>query len=204
MPNPRSRPRPLVLALGLLLMASALAVGIIGWRIASLRPPTFHGTAYDDLEPAPPFSLVDQRGRRVSLQSYRGSPVLLFFGYTHCPDVCPLTLSRLARATESLGREGEDVRIVLVTQDPARDTPAVLGRYVSRFSPRADGLTGDSASLARAYRGYGAYAMHGGAHGMSHSAVVYGIDREGRLRVIMSQGAAEETLRDDIRTLAGL
>lgn len=204
MPNTRSRPRPLVLALAVLFTGAALLTGLIAWRIAALQPPTFHGTGYHDLEPAPPFALVDHRGRKATLESYRGKPILLFFGYTHCPDVCPLTLSRLARATESLGRNGEDVRIVLVTQDPARDTPAVLGRYVSRFSPRADGLTGDSAALAQAYRGYGAYTMRGGAHGMSHSAAVYGIDREGRLRVIMSQGAAEETLRNDIRTLADL
>ena len=204
MPNTRSRPRPLTLVLALLAAGAALVTGVLAWRIAALQPPAFHGTAYHDLEPAPPFALVDHRGRRVTLESYRGKPVLLFFGYTHCPDVCPLTLSRLARATESLGRQGEDVRILLVTQDPARDTPTVLGRYVSRFTPRADGLTGDSASLARAYRGYGAYTMHGGAHGMSHSAAVYGIDREGRLRVVISQGADGEVLRDDLRTLAEL
>jgi protein SCO1 len=105
------------------------------------------------------------------------------------------------------------VRIVLVTVDPAHDTPPVMAEYVARFGPGVTGLTGDSASVARAMAGYGAYAMppvRHGAHGgratalLAHGAVVYGIDRAGNLRVVMSEGAGEALLRDDVRALARL
>ena len=214
-------------------VASLAAVGLPG------RGPLFHGTTYDELLPAAEFRLVDHRGEAKTLASFRGKPVLLFFGYTHCPDVCPLTLSRLSQAVESLGRRARDVQIVLVTVDPARDTPPVLAEYVARFGPHVTGLTGDSAAVARAMAGYGAYVLpmavanppaqaghdaHGEHAGhapsssdpsssgapapaqpkLGHSGVVYGIDREGMLQVVITEGAPRDQLRDDIRTLAGL
>ena len=193
-------------------LGAAAVGGAAGWPGAS-----FHGTTYDDSGPAPAFALVDHDGRAATLESFRGHPVLLFFGYTHCPDVCPLTMARLQRSVRAAGRAGKDVRILLVTNDPKRDTPPVLKSYVSKFGPQAVGLTGDSASVARAMAGYGAYTMpaapaaaheHGGAPAkpamISHSAVVYGIDREGRLRVVITEGAKQEWMDDDVRTLARL
>lgn len=181
----------------------------------------FHGTTYEEVAPAADFALVDHDGRPVTLASFRGHPVLLFFGYTHCPDICPLTLARLQRSVRALGPRGDDVRILLVTNDPARDTPAVLREYLSRFGPNAMGLTGDSAAVARTMAGYGAYSMPPSAtpgpadehaHGshaakpalLAHSAVVYGIDREGRLQVVFSEGAKQEWIDDDVRKLAAL
>jgi protein SCO1/2 len=159
----------------------------------------------------------------VSLASYRGRPLLVLFGYTRCADYCPQTLGRLARAVRSLGHEAGDARILLVTVDPAHDRPEVLKRYVARFGPSVSTLTGDSASLAAAWAAYGAYVapkpaesapMPGMAHDhhptpaipaqLIHSGVVYGIDRRGNLRVVISEGAGEDAVRDDIRTLAGL
>lgn len=191
-------------ALSALIVAVALGLLAGAAYMAAFRgPPTFHGTTYDQVAPAAPFALTDHTGRGVTLDDYRGQVVLLFFGFTHCPDVCPLTLSKLARVTDSLGRRAEDVRILLVTVDPERDTPAVLGDYVRRFTPRAAGLTGDSVSLERAYRGYGAYTMEG-HHGMTHSSVVYGIDREGNLQVVIPPEATDEAVRDDVRALLSL
>lgn len=204
MQNPVTRSRARSLLPGLLLAGVLLLALAAMWSLAPARPPEFHGTTYTEVEPAAPFSLVEHTGRRVTLDDYRGEVVLLFFGFTHCPDVCPLTLSKLARVTESLGRKGEEVRILLVTVDPERDTPAALGKYVARFSPRAVGLTGDSAALAEAYRGYGVYTMHGGHHGTTHSSVVYGIDRAGRLQVVIGPEAAEEAVRSDVRALLSL
>lgn len=201
---PENRPpRPGRGLLAVFLVAALLGVGAAGYAVAS-RPPAFHGTTYDEVTPAPPFSLVDHTGRWVTLDDYRGRVVLLFFGFTHCPDVCPLTLAKLARVTEGLGRRADDVQVLLVTVDPQRDTPAALGRYVRRFTSRAAGLTGDSASLARAYRGYGVYSMEGGHHGMTHSSVVYGIDRAGRLVVVIPPEAGDEAVRDDVRALLRL
>ncbi|HEX8363556.1 MAG TPA: SCO family protein [Longimicrobium sp.] len=174
----------------------------------------FHGTTYEDTGPAPDFALTDHTEREVTLASFRGHPVLLFFGYTHCPDICPLTLARLQRSVRALGSRGEDVRILLVTNDPARDTPPVLRAYASRFGPQVVGLTGDSASVARAMAGYGAYTLPPGAGAhtghapaapeIAHSAVVYGIDRQGRLQVVISEGTKQEWMDDDVRTLARL
>ena len=191
-------------ALSALIVTVALGLlAVVVYMAAFRAPPAFHGTTYDQVAPAAPFSLTDHTGRAVTLDDYRGKVVLLFFGFTHCPDVCPLTLSRLARVTDGLGRDAEDVRILLVTVDPERDTPAVLGEYVRRFTPRAVGLTGDSASLERAYRGYGVYSMEG-HHGMTHSSVVYGIDREGNLQVVIPYEATDEAVRDDVRSLLSL
>ena len=202
-------------------MAAAMAAAIAGVAAlaANRGAPAFHGTTYTEVLPAAPFALVDHAGRPVTLESYRGAPVLLFFGFTHCPDVCPLTLDRLARAVERAGRPARDTRILLVTVDPARDTPDVLAAYVARFSPRVVGLTGDSAALAHARAGYGAYvveapapAAHAG-HGAHpapapgrtvHSRVVYGIDRRGDLQVVISETATPEQVADDVRTLARL
>ena len=248
--NPEIRRARIKLVLLLALIAGLALVVMAALRLRALAPPSFHGTAYEDQVPAPPFALTTHEGRRVSLADFRGRPVLLFFGFTHCPDFCPLTLSRLTRIRKELGGSAADTEILLVTMDPARDTPAALDEYVRRFGggERITGLTGDSASLAAAYAGYGAYVLPqaapapissssapdsasagnaGGAHGahqahgahevdggakydagthagMPHSSVVYGIDRSGRLRVIISEGSTEEATRDDVRTLARL
>ena len=210
-------------AAGVLLIAGA---GAALWA-AQRRAPAFHGTTYTEVAPAPEFSLTDHDGRPVTLASFRGRPVFLFFGYTHCPDVCPMTLDRVSRAVRAAGRAAEDARVVMITVDPARDTPAVLKAYAARFGPRVVALTGDSAALARARRGYGAYVetlpaapppagAHAGHAGHAsddavpaaarervvHSGVVYGIDRRGDLQVVITEGAKEELLRDDVRTLA--
>ncbi|HYW09237.1 MAG TPA: SCO family protein [Longimicrobium sp.] len=195
----------LVLACALVL-AGALGAGI---RHVGASSASFHGTTYDEVSAAPEFSLVDHNGRPVTLASYRGHPVLMFFGYTHCPDVCPLTLNKIGRSLRDTG--AEDVRVLLVTNDPARDTPAVLRDYAARFGGQVIGLTGDSVGLERARAGYGAFFMppvaheHGAAgRMMSHSSVVYGIDRAGNLQVVIPEGAKQEELTNDVRALARL
>lgn len=195
----------------------ALVAGLAGfatWKVIPDPAPRFHGTTYDPVAPAPDFRLIDHDGRPVTLASFRGHPVLLFFGYVHCPDVCALTLAKLSRVLDRLGEDGEDVRVLLVTVDPERDTPAVLKGYVERFGPHVSGLTGDSTAVARAGSGYGVYAVPqpagghaghpGGGGRIAHTGVVYGIDREGMLQVVMPAGGAEEDTLRDVRTLAGL
>lgn len=194
------------------LAAGALLVSVGLLALALLRPvhgserPAFHGTTYEELDPAPALSLLDHAGEPVTLQAYRGRAVLLFFGFTHCPDACPLTLSRLSRVRESLGRSGEEMEVLLVTVDPERDTPEALAEYVARFGPGVTGLTGSAEALDAVYRGYGAYAIrHGeGDHELTHSSPVYGIDREGILRVVIPYGAPEEEVLADVRTLLSL
>jgi protein SCO1/2 len=223
MADPRPAPR---LALATMVTAAVAIVIATGIAVMPERPPRFHGTTYTEVAPAAQFSLVDHDGRPVSLDSYRGKPVLLFFGYTKCPDVCPTTLTKLTKGIRDAGGNAEDIQVLLVTLDPANDTPGALKKYTDHFGPAVVGLTGDSASLAGARQGYGAYveeiaastrttaaAAHGehGAHAPPstatktvHSGVVYGIDRRGNLQVVISEGAAQDLVTDDIRTLARL
>jgi protein SCO1/2 len=148
--------------------------------------------------------------------------VLVFFGYTRCTDYCPLTLDRLSRAVRELGGRAGGARILLITVDPANDTPPALKRYVARFGGRVQGLTGDTAALAAAWRAYSVYVAParrrprrrrrpspGAPHAalppaLAHSGVVYGIDRRGDLRVVIPDGATAEETKDDVRALARL
>lgn len=218
------------MVIALLLIAGAAGLGVA--RMMPDPPPVFHGTTLD-AAPAAPFALRDVDGRPVSLATYRGAPLLVYFGYTQCPDACPLTLSRLSRALRRLGRHAADTRVLLVTVDPAHDTPAALRQYAAKFGPRVSAATADSAALARVWAAYSVYvaapqpapamdsaAMAGGdmaghehaagrpaspvAAKLAHSGVVYGIDRQGNLRVLISDTATDAETEDDIRTLAGL
>jgi protein SCO1 len=196
------------------IFAAVFAVTCAVTVLAGLRPGSdgahaFHGTAYPEPEAAPAFALTDHQGRQVGLEDFRGGPVLLFFGFTHCPDVCPLTLTRLSRAVDALGQRAEDTRILLVTVDPERDTPEVLAEYVRQFGPKVTGLTGDAEILERMRREYGVYAaMHAGHDAgepmVMHTDAVFGIDRKGRLRVLLHADGPEVQLEEDIRTLTGL
>lgn len=209
------------MALWTAVIVAVVIVVAVGIAIAPKQAPRFHGTTYTEIAPVAEFALVGHEGQPVSLRSFRGRPVLLFFGYTQCPDICPTTLLQLTRAIGAAGRRAEDMRVVLITVDPANDTPAALARYAARFGPAVVGLTGDSAALAEARRGYGAYvvtpAAPAPAHGehaghtsapaaakTGHTGVVYGIDRAGNLQVVISDTATPEQIADDVRTLAGL
>ncbi|HEU4561434.1 MAG TPA: SCO family protein [Longimicrobium sp.] len=222
------KPRPPLLPMVLAILAVLCFTAAYAAWVARPPRPAFHGTAYDPA-PAPAFRLADVEGRPVTLDSYRGTPVLIFFGYTKCADFCPLTLDRLSRTVHDLGRRAGGARIVFVSVDPANDTPPILRDYAARFGGNVTALTGDSAALAQAWKGYGVYALPepekkpsaAAAHGdhghhanapassartpqLMHSGVVYGIDRAGNLRVIITEGAPVESMRDDIRTLARL
>lgn len=204
-------------------VAAAMAAVVVAVAVLAARPagPRFHGTTYTEVLAAADFALVDHNGRPVTLESFRGHPVLLFFGFTRCPDVCPLTLAKLSRAAQRAGRPARDARILLVTVDPERDTPGVLRAYVERFGPGVVGLTGDPAALEEARRGYGAYVARAparaadphaghGAHPATepgrtiHSGVVYGIDRRGDLQVVISETAGEGEMAADVRALSRL
>jgi len=135
--------------------------------------------------PGGPFTLVDHRGREVTDVDFRGKYVIMVFGYTFCPDVCPTTLSKVAAAMDLLGPKAENVVPVFVTVDPERDTPEVLAAYVAAFHPRMVGLTGSPEQIrqiARNYRVYYAKPETGEAdYLVDHSAYVYLIGPDGRV-----------------------
>jgi protein SCO1 len=172
--------------------------------LAGCAQPAFHGTTYDPPDAAPDFTLTDHRGGTASLSEFRDHTVLLFFGFTSCPDVCPLTLHRLERALEGLPR-AERARILLVTVDPERDTPELLARYLAAFPGPITGLTGDADELQRIRAAYGVYAGAGAEPGvLIHSTSVFGIDRRGTLRVLLRGDMPEDHLREDLRTLLAI
>ena len=147
-----------------------------------------------------PFTLTDQDGRAVTAESLKGEPSLVFFGYTHCPDVCPTTLSDLTQMLAALGPD-KKARAVFITVDPERDTPAVLKDYLSSFDPRIMALTGSTEAIAAAEKAYRVYARkvptQGSDYSMDHTAIIYLMDRDGRfVRSFNLQQAPEKAARD--------
>jgi protein SCO1/2 len=130
------------------------------------------------------FRLVDQNSRPLTDQDLKGQPFLVFFGFTHCPDVCPTTLFEVSEVLRALGPEGKGVRALFVTVDPERDTPEKLKDYLSSFDPRVIGVTGDAEAIAAMEKAYRVYAkkvpLDGGNYTMDHTAIVYLMDKTGR------------------------
>jgi len=139
-----------------------------------------------------PFSLVDDHGKAVTEADYRGRWMLVFFGYTHCPDVCPLTLQKMASALAQLGRQADRVAPLFITVDPKRDTPERLASYIAKFDPRIIGLTGSAAAIAKVaaeYRVYYSPANHekSGTDLVNHSAFLYLLGPHGGFRALFPQ-----------------
>jgi protein SCO1/2 len=151
-----------------------------------------------------PFSLTDHRGRAVTEGSFEGRFLLVYFGFTYCPDVCPTELGTMAAAIDALEGEGERVTPVLVSVDPERDTPAALAEYVERFHPRMVGLTGTPeqvAAAARAYRVYYAKVQRPemSQYLMDHSSFIYLVGPDGRVRTMFRPNTAPEAIAAAIR-----
>ena len=152
------------------------------------------------------FSLTDHQGRPFALHDLRGKVVLLSFGYTYCPDVCPLTLSLSAQVIASLGERGRDVIPVFVSLDPKRDSPEVLARYVRYFHPAMIGLTGSSEQLARVADLYKArFAFQGDLQGdrytLDHTASLYVLNRSGEVASIVPFGLPIEHIVEQVEKL---
>jgi len=130
-----------------------------------------------------PFHLEDQNGKPVSDEDMKGRPFLVFFGFVHCPDVCPTTLFEMSEVMRQLGKDADRVGALFITVDPERDTPAALKDYLSSFDPHLRGLTGDPAAVNAAIKAYRVYAkkipLEGNDYTMDHTAVVYLMDRDG-------------------------
>jgi len=174
---------------------AALGTGVLLERArAPQGPPQIGG----------PFALTDGDGRPVTEASYAGNWRLIYFGYTHCPDICPTDLAEIADVFKALGPK-VDIHALFVTVDPERDTPAVLKDYVSAFDdPRIIGLTGDRAQIEAAIRSYRVYArrapgVNGGDYTMDHTAIVYLIDKTGRFVNAFNLEQKPQAAADELR-----
>jgi len=133
-----------------------------------------------------PFQLLDQDGKAITDQDMKGRPFLVFFGYTHCPDVCPATLFEVSEMMRALGKDADRAGALFVTVDPERDTPAAMKDYLSSFDPRVRGATGDRAAIDAAEKAYRVYAKKVPSdkdkddYSMDHTALVYLMDKQGR------------------------
>jgi protein SCO1/2 len=131
-----------------------------------------------------PFKLIDQNNKPITEQDFKGQPFLVFFGFTHCPDVCPTTLFEVSEIFRALGPDAKNLRAMFVTVDPERDTPAVMKDYLSSFDPRIVGVTGDVDAITAAEKAYRVYAKKvptdGGGYTMDHTAIVYLMSKDGR------------------------
>jgi protein SCO1/2 len=183
---------------GVLMFAIALAT-------AGERPPGLQAAyAYPQPKAAPPLDLVDHRGQPFRLAQLRGDPVLVYFGYTHCPDVCPATIGTL---NEVIAAFDGPVRALFVTVDPERDTVEFMGSYIRYFSEEYTGLTGTPGEIRAAADGYGVtYARvdtgSAGGYAMAHTAEIYLVDASGRLRAHYPFGVAAADVVRDLTTLS--
>ena len=153
------------------------------------------------------FSLPDTSGKTRTLADFKGRAVVLFFGYTHCPDVCPTTLAELSQALQQLGDEGKRVQVLMVTVDPARDTPELLGQYVSAFNASYIGLRpADDAQLVKVAKDFRVYYAKApgktpGDYTMDHTAASYVFDPQGKLRLFARDGQGVQTWVHDLKLL---
>ncbi len=166
----------------------------------------FNGVELADPKAAPEISLADADGQVFNLADQSGKVVLLFFGYTHCPDVCPTTLADWARVRAALGGDADKVRFVFVSVDPDRDTPAISQGYATQFDTSFIGLTADDATIASLRTDLNLVAQmepadSSGAYGVAHSAQVFLVDRKGRLRLLYPFGSTAGDMLGDIQRL---
>jgi protein SCO1/2 len=169
--------RPLVIVAA---FAGSLVVGLVLmlWALGGLRsvaaPAAIGG----------PFQLTDQAGRIVTEKDLQGRPTLVFFGFTHCPDVCPTSLFEISEVLKAMGKDADRVNAYFVSVDPERDTHEAMKDYLSSFDPHLKGLTGDPGAVAKVISGFRVYArkvpLKDGDYTMDHTALIYLMDRDGR------------------------
>ncbi|HYF78471.1 MAG TPA: SCO family protein [Symbiobacteriaceae bacterium] len=191
------------------LVALLLPVLLLSAGCGSTARPTataLRGVALKEVRPAGDFTLTDHHGEPLQMQDLHGKVVALFFGYTHCPDICPLTMSVMSQAAAALGKDAEQVRFLFVTVDPERDSVGVLATYVARWDQvNVTGLTGSQEQLAPVYAQYNVaiekVPKQNGGYAVNHSAQTWLIDQKGMMRAYLPMGASGEDLANDIRYL---
>lgn len=182
------------------LRPALVAAALAACAPAAGAEPELHGTQFEAAAPEE-FALHSAAGP-VRLSDFRGQPVVLFFGFTSCPDVCPTTLARLGQAMLLLGPQAERVQVMMVTVDPERDTPAKLAEYTAAFDPRFVGLGGTPAELEAVTTRFGIYHAGSAGHGgMSHTPNPLLLGPEGSLRAIWPPDLAPEDMAADLRAL---
>jgi len=189
-----------------LLALLAFAVLLAGCDKINNRPVQFQNTDLTGLDYARDFALTDHNGKPRTIADFKGKVVVMFFGYTQCPDVCPTTMVEMANVIKELGPSGKDVQVLFVTIDPERDKPELLKQYVPAFNPTFLGLYGDAAATARTAKEFKVYyAKVPGStpanYSMDHTAGSYVFDRNGKIRLFLRHGKGPASIVPDLRQL---
>ncbi len=196
----RAKPMSVIKALSTIFLSMALLLA------GCSDPPAFKSTDITGTDWGKDFNLTDHTGKARQLADFRGKIVVIFFGYTQCPDVCPTTLSTMREALVLLGEDAKRVQVIFITLDPSRDTAQVLGQYAQAFNPSFIGLRTDDAStaaLAKEFKVF--YSKQKGStpetYSVDHSAVSYAYDPQGRLRLVIRHGEAPNIVAADLKLL---
>ncbi|MGZ8304821.1 MAG: SCO family protein [Telluria sp.] len=189
-----------------LLSICALALLLSGCDKLASQPPSFKNTDLTGLDYARDFALTDHNGKPRTMADFKGKVVIVFFGFTQCPDVCPTTLSEMAGAMQALGKQADDVQVLFITVDPERDTQALLAQYVPAFDKRFLGLRGtpeQTAQVAKEFKVFFAKVpgKQPGSYTMDHTAASYVFDRNGKVRLFVRYGQGVEPLVHDLKQL---
>ena len=189
----------------LLRLAAVLLAGALLACSPQPTPLAFKATDISGADFGQPFTLTGHDGKPHGLADYRGKAVALFFGYTHCPDVCPTTMLEFQQVMKTLGTQAEQVQVLFVTVDPERDTPQVLAGYVPFFDKRFIGLSGSAQQVQAVAAQYKVVAQRqprqDGGYSVDHSAGSYLFDRDGRLRVYVPYGTPAADIAHDLQQL---
>jgi len=195
----------------LLIFGLAILVGLIAMflLLEPRRAYTFQGSLIEPAVPAPQFELTDMNGQPFQLSDLDNQVVVMFFGYTGCPDVCPVTLTEFLQIRSKLGDAAEEVSFVFITVDPERDTTERMRKYLTNFDPEIIGLTGERGELEPVWADYGVYQAKakGGSEAnylVDHSSRVYVIDADGNLRLTYLFGTENQLITDDVRHLVSM
>ncbi len=155
-----------------------VVLSAVGYSIYKSAHPTFHGSLISPPETAPDFSLTSQTGSTMRLADFRGKFVLIYFGFTNCTSECPLTMGYLKQMHDKLGDLADQVQVIMISTDPARDTPAAMGTFLGHFDPSFIGLTSSKENLRPVWTAYGVTVLD---NGETHSSYLYLVDAQGEL-----------------------
>ena len=188
----------------ILLIVSAFLTGLVDFTGVFLYATgNWGGTGPGASVIGGPFKLIDQNGKPITDADIKGRPFLVFFGYTHCPDICPTTLFDVSEVMHALGKDADRTGALFISVDPERDTPAVMKDYLSSFDPHLRGATGDQAAVDAAEKAYRVYAKKvpttNGDYSMDHTALVYLMDKQGRFVAPFSLKRRPEDAAADLR-----
>lgn len=191
----------------LYLLGASLALASLLWLgFTRFQPYAFHGTVIQSPMAAPEFELMSSSGQKVKRSDFQGKLMLIYFGYTFCPDVCPTTLAEVKRAMDELGKDAGQVQVIMISVDPERDTPQRLNQYLRQFDANFLGLTGDLQQIAEVAALYGIYfEKHEGSaatdYSVDHTASLLVLDAQGHLKLVLPYGVTGKDIASDLRYL---